>query len=97
VYKAMRGQLDKLSGREFDLAYIRGQVADHQKTVQLLERKIGSGQDRQLKAFVPEVLPAMLRHLQMASTNSPGAAPMPAGRPRHVDFYGDGASGSGAR
>src|SRR5947207_3148408 len=36
-HKAMRAQLDKLSGADLDLAYIRGQIADHQKTAQLFE------------------------------------------------------------
>jgi putative membrane protein len=66
-HKAMRAQLDKLSGAEFDLAYIGGQVADHQKTVQLLEWEIGSGQDPQLKNFAAQTLPVVLRHLQMAT------------------------------
>ena len=66
-HKAMRSQLEQSSGADFDLAYIRGQVADHQKTAQLFEWEIGSGQDPQLKAFASEVLPIVLRHLQMAS------------------------------
>lgn len=66
-HKASRAQLDKASGADFDLAYIRGQVADHQKTAQLLEWEIGSGQDLQLKNFASQILPVVLRHLQMAS------------------------------
>jgi putative membrane protein len=65
-HKAMRAQLDKLSGREFDLAYIRGQIGDHQKTAQLFEWEIGSGQDPQLKTFASQVLPIVLQHLEMA-------------------------------
>lgn len=67
-HKAMRALLDKLSGAEFDLAYIRGQISDHQKTAQLLEWEIGSGQDPQLKAFASQTLPVVLRHLQTATT-----------------------------
>jgi putative membrane protein len=66
-HKAMREQLDKLSGPEFDLAYIRGQIADHQKTAQLVEWEIGSGQDPQLKGFASQILPVVLHHLEMAS------------------------------
>ena len=92
-HKAMRAQLDKLDGAEFDLAYIRGQVGDHQKTAQLFEWEIGSGQDPQLKAFASEILPIVLRHLQMAENieaqltatasapNPPGGAAMPGVRP----------------
>jgi putative membrane protein len=92
-HKAMRSQLDQLRGADFDLAYIRGQVADHQKTAQLLEWEIGSGQDTQLKAFASEILPVVLRHLQMAENiesqltatasapNPPRGAPTPGARP----------------
>ena len=62
----MHAQLDGLSGTEFDLAYIRGQIGDHQKTAQLFEWEIGSGQDPQLKAFVSQVLPIVLHHLELA-------------------------------
>lgn len=65
-HKAMRAQLDKLNGPEFDLAYIRAQIGDHQKTAQLFEWEIGSGQDPQLKEFATQTLPVVLRHLQMA-------------------------------
>jgi Domain of unknown function (DUF4142) len=34
-----------------DRLYIEGQIADRQKTVQLFEYEIGSGQDAKLKAF----------------------------------------------
>jgi hypothetical protein len=34
---------------KLDIAYISGQIADHQKTVQLLEWEIGSGQDADLQ------------------------------------------------
>lgn len=90
-HKALRSQLDKLNGPEFDLAYTRGQVADHQKTAQLFEWEIGFGQDPQLKAFASETLPIVLRHLQIASaaeyqlsataaaSNHSAGAPMPRG------------------
>ena len=79
-HKAMPAQLEKLSGGAFDQAYIRGQVTDHQKTAQLLEWEIGSGQDPQLKNFASQVLPIVLHHLEMASTiedEMTGAAPRP--------------------
>jgi putative membrane protein len=65
-HKAMRDRLEAVSGAEFDLAYIEGQVADHQKTAQLLEYEIGSGQDLELKSFASEILPIVLDHLESA-------------------------------
>ncbi|WP_246672851.1 DUF4142 domain-containing protein, partial [Mesorhizobium sp. B3-1-1] len=51
---------------EFDLAYISGQIVDHQKTVQLLEWEIGSGRDPDVQHFASDILPAVLEHLRMA-------------------------------
>jgi putative membrane protein len=65
-HQAMRERLETLSGAAFDRAYIQGQRADHQRTAQLLEYEIGSGQDAELKTFASETLPIVLQHLQMA-------------------------------
>ena len=62
----MRANLEKLSGRPFDLAYMDSQIQDHQKTAQLLEWEIGSGQDPALKKFASEALPTVLQHLRLA-------------------------------
>src|SRR4051794_4599050 len=43
-HKAMQDRLEKASkGNQFDGDYMRGQLLDHQKTVQLLEWEIGQG------------------------------------------------------
>jgi putative membrane protein len=65
-HKAMRDRLTAASCVEFDLAYIAGQVADHQKTAQLLEHEIGSGQDLELIGFASDTLPVVLQHLRAA-------------------------------
>ena len=65
-HAAMHDRLAGLSGAEFDRAYLAGQLADHQKTAQLLEYEIGSGQDADLKSFASEALPIVLQHLRMA-------------------------------
>ena len=64
-HQAMREQLEKLSDREFDLAYLSGQLTDHQKSAQLLTYVIGSGQDPALKSFAATNLPIVLEHLEM--------------------------------
>jgi putative membrane protein len=82
-HQAMRAELDKVSGAQFDLAYMRGQVVDHQKTVLLLQWEISFGQDADLQKFASQILPGVLEHLQTAqnimallSGQSPqGAAP----------------------
>ena len=65
-HEAMRDRLNAASGTEFDLAYVAGQVADHQKTAQLLEHEIGSGQDVELIGFASDTLPVVLQHLRTA-------------------------------
>ena len=65
-HRAMREHLGKLTGTAFDVAYIQGQIQDHQKTLHLLEHEIGSGQDQALREFAAETLPKIRQHLQMA-------------------------------
>jgi putative membrane protein len=65
-HKTMRDQLQAMSGPDFDRAYLHGQIIEHQKTVQLLEWEINSGQDAEIKHFASETLPTVLQHLQMA-------------------------------
>ena len=76
-HRTVQGELDTLNGAAFDDAYIRGQIADHQQTVQLLEFEVGSGQDPALKQFAVQTLPVVMRHLQMAqaiATETEGTA-----------------------
>jgi putative membrane protein len=76
--QAKRDMLEAASEEVFDVVYVRGQVADHQKAVQLLEYEIGSGQDTDLKTFAEEILPIVLQHLEMAQSihaELTGAAP----------------------
>jgi putative membrane protein len=67
-HKVMLDRLEKSSGKTFDEAYIRGQVMEHQKTAQLFEWIIGSGEDPRVTGFAIETLPSVLRHLEMAKS-----------------------------
>ena len=58
--------MNKLSGAEFDDAYMQQQVKDHQTTILLFQTEANSGQDTKLKAFAAETLPILQHHLQMA-------------------------------
>jgi putative membrane protein len=76
--QAVREKLDKLSGADFDVAYILAQIEDHQKTVQLLQWEIGSGQDAPMQQFAAETLPIVLGHLrnaQFAASKLTGQTP----------------------
>ena len=65
-HQAMQARLEALEGAAFELAYMRGQVVDHQKTVQLLIWEIGFGQARELQNFASDTLPVVLGHLKDA-------------------------------
>jgi putative membrane protein len=63
-HAAMRDRLEGLEGAAFDLAYMRGQVVDHQKAVQLLVWEINQGQNGELQRFAAAALPTVLDHLE---------------------------------
>ncbi|HRO15489.1 MAG TPA: DUF4142 domain-containing protein [Paracoccus sp. (in: a-proteobacteria)] len=65
-HAAMRARLEGLEGAAFDLAYMRGQIVDHQKTAQILIWEINSGQDGDLQRFAAGKLPTILERLQLA-------------------------------
>jgi putative membrane protein len=65
-HQSVRAKLEKLSGADFDVAYILAQLEDHQKTIQLLQWEIGSGEDAPLQKFAAETLPTVIGHLRRA-------------------------------
>ena len=64
--KAEMDQLSKLSGAEFDRAYMNLMVSDHEKDVSEFETEANSGADPQLKAFAATTLPTLKIHLRLA-------------------------------
>jgi putative membrane protein len=62
---AMKAKLEKLSGAQFDRAYVDQMEKDHQKTIKEFERQATMGVDPQLKAFASKVLPDLKAHLKM--------------------------------
>jgi len=65
-HAAMRHDLEGMDDATFELNYMRGQIVDHQKTVQLLEWEIGSGQEAPLQHFAADILPGVYEHLSIA-------------------------------
>ena len=65
-HKQIAEQLDGLDGHAYDVAYIKAQIVDHQKTAQLLAWEIGSGEDAALQRFAAETLPKVMLHLKLA-------------------------------
>ncbi|CAI10074.1 DUF4142 domain-containing protein [Aromatoleum aromaticum] len=75
---AVQGKLDeleKLSGAEFDRAYLENFGASaHQETITLFERQARDGQDPDLKAFAEETLGVLRSHLELAQQLQPAGA-----------------------
>jgi len=54
------------TGPEFDAAFKKKMVADHEKVVKLFTKESTSGKDPDLKAFASKTLPTLQHHLQEA-------------------------------
>lgn len=65
-HHTIRGQLDGLSGKDFDVRYLTSQIQDHQKTVNLLLWQMSYGQNEALKKYATDTLPVVMEHLEMA-------------------------------
>ncbi len=69
IDKAHQKDLDKmskLSGADFDKAYMKQMVSDHKSTVSLFEKEAKSGKDADLQAWAGKTLPTLQEHLKMA-------------------------------
>jgi putative membrane protein len=62
-HQAKSDSLSKLSGKDFDKAYVAGMVADHKKTLALMQAEAQSGTDPELKAFAAKTAPVVQEHL----------------------------------
>jgi putative membrane protein len=64
-HKQALSDLNKLSGKSFDSAYISSQLADHKTAVALFSEESVNGSDTGAKAFATKYLPKLKMHLQM--------------------------------
>jgi len=69
-HSAMRNKLMNLSGDQFDRAYMKEMVADHQKDIAEFEKASKNASDMDLRAFAEKTLPTLREHLQMAQSIS---------------------------
>jgi putative membrane protein len=65
-HRADADKMMKMSGAEFDRAYAKMMLSDHNKDVAAFERQSMRGMDADLKAFATKTLPTLREHLQMA-------------------------------
>lgn len=61
-------KLSAMSGAEFDRAYAKMMLKDHEKDVKEFERQNTKSGDPELRAFVTKTLPTLQEHLQMVKT-----------------------------
>jgi len=64
--KATMDKLSKLSGSDFDKAYMSDMVKDHEADAREFENQANKGTEADIKAFAARTLPMIQRHLQMA-------------------------------
>ena len=55
-------KLAKLSGAEFDKAYVKMMIADHKKDIKEFEKEAKKGKDADVKAFASNTLPTLQQH-----------------------------------
>lgn len=63
--KAMYDRLSKLSGAQFDHAYVRGMVQDHEVDVKEFQQESSAGKDQGIKDFATRTVGTLQQHLEM--------------------------------
>lgn len=70
--KANLDKLKGLSGKEFDKAYIDGEIALHKKVIDVADNKlVPNVKNEELKALLVKVRPAFVSHLEHAQKIQP--------------------------
>jgi putative membrane protein len=64
-HKSRIDKLSKLSGEQFDKAYVKDQLKDHQNDVRDFSDEAQNGSDPNVKAFASNTLPVLQEHLEM--------------------------------
>lgn len=65
-HKKVMDRLSKLSGADFDRAYMREMTRDHDKDVKAFQREAQQAKDADVKAWVTKTLPTLQEHQQQA-------------------------------
>jgi putative membrane protein len=65
-------KLSKLSGADFDKAYVKDQLKDHQEDVKQFKMEAQNGSNADVKGFAAKTLPVLQDHLQMVKTLNKG-------------------------
>jgi len=63
-------RLQKLSGAEFDKAYMQEMLKDHKKDIEAFEQEANNGTDPEVKAWAAKTLPTLREHSQLGQTTA---------------------------
>lgn len=67
-HRDMVEDLQKKQGEDFDKAYMKGMVEDHEKDVDKFQKVAEDGKDPEVKTFAAKTLPTLLMHLDSAKS-----------------------------
>jgi putative membrane protein len=67
-HKSAMQKMTGMSGRDFDMAYVKMMIKDHEKAVAMFQKQANNGKDADAKAFAAKTLPALQMHLDMSRT-----------------------------
>ena len=62
-HQAKSDSLSKLSGKDFDMAYVNTMIEGHKMTLALMQNEAKNGTDPDLKAFAAKTAPVVQQHL----------------------------------
>lgn len=63
-------RFQKMTGAQFDKAYMSHMVDDHKKDVSEFKKEADSGKDGDIKGFASKTLPTLQEHLQLAQATN---------------------------
>ena len=62
-HKALADKLGKLSGKDFDEAYVKEMLEDHKKDLKVFQSEAANGSDAEIKAFASKTATVIQKHL----------------------------------
>jgi putative membrane protein len=68
--KERQQRLQKLSGAEFDKAYMQEMLKDHKKDIEAFEQQANTGMDPDVKNWAVKTLPTLREHFQLGQTTA---------------------------
>jgi putative membrane protein len=66
--KDLQQRLQRLSGAEFDQAYMQEMLKDHKKDIEVFNQQAQNGKDPEVKNWATKTLPTLREHYQLGQT-----------------------------